>query len=58
MTDERKKKGFALLTEEQRKELGRRGGRKAHANGKAHVFTSEEARAAGMLTYKKREGTS
>jgi general stress protein YciG len=49
MTDKPKKKprGFATLTPERRAEIARQGGLAAHANGKAHRFTIEEAKAAG-----------
>ena len=40
-------KGFAALSEDERKQLSRMGGRAAHAAGTAHEFTSEEAKAAG-----------
>lgn len=43
----RKPSGFGLLSEERRREIARRGGLAAHAKGKAHEFTSEEARKAG-----------
>lgn len=43
----RKLRGFALLTPEQRKEYSSRGGKNAHASGRAHEFTPEEARVAG-----------
>ena len=39
--------GFAKLTREQLNEICSRGGKKAHAIGRAHKFTSEEARLAG-----------
>jgi general stress protein YciG len=41
------KRGFAALDPEKQKEIARLGGKAAHAQGKAHEFTSEEARAAG-----------
>lgn len=41
------RRGFAAMTDEQRRELARRGGKAAQASGKAHRFTSEEAREAG-----------
>lgn len=44
---EKRKGGFAALTPEQRKEISARGGRAAHALGKAHRFSSEEAKEAG-----------
>lgn len=35
------------MTPERRREVASRGGRVAHERGKAHQFTTEEARAAG-----------
>lgn len=43
----RKKRGFALLTAEQRREMARVGGRMLQAQGKAHRWTSETASLAG-----------
>jgi predicted phage gp36 major capsid-like protein len=40
-------KGFAALSEDERKQISSMGGRAAQAVGTAHRFTSEEARAAG-----------
>jgi general stress protein YciG len=40
-------RGFAAMGEERQKEIARKGGRAAHAMGRAHEFTREEARAAG-----------
>lgn len=40
-------RGFASLTPERRREIASRGGAAAHAKGKAHEFTQEEARVAG-----------
>ena len=42
-----KKKGFASWTPEARREAASKGGKAAHAQGRAHVFTREEAREAG-----------
>ena len=42
-----KTRGFAALSLEERKRIASNGGKAAHANGNCHVFTSEEARAAG-----------
>lgn len=42
-----KKQGFATMTPERHRELCASGGKEAHARGKAHEFTSEEARVAG-----------
>lgn len=43
----RKPRGFASMDPERVREIARRGGRAAQLTGKAHRFTSEEARAAG-----------
>lgn len=37
------------MSEEKRRELASRGGKRAHEVGTAHEFTREEARAAGRL---------
>lgn len=39
--------GFASMTPEKRKEIASLGGKKAHANGTAHQWTSADAREAG-----------
>lgn len=41
-------RGLALLTPEERKRIASMGGKKAHAIGKAHQYTSEEAKIAGQ----------
>lgn len=41
------KKGFAAMSPEKQRELSSKGGKAAHASGRAHQFTSEEARLAG-----------
>ncbi len=41
------KRGFAAMSKKRQREISSMGGRAAHAQGKAHVFTSEEARIAG-----------
>jgi len=43
----KRRMGFATQDPEQVREWGAQGGRAAHRDGKAHTFTSEEARAAG-----------
>lgn len=43
----KKRQGFAVMSPERRREIASLGGKKAHALGKAHQFTSEEAREAG-----------
>ncbi len=42
-------RGFAAMTREQVAEIASKGGVSAHASGKAHQFTTDEARAAGTL---------
>lgn len=41
------RRGFASMDPETQRNIARSGGRAAHAQGRAHEFTSEEARAAG-----------
>lgn len=38
-----KKRGFAAMSPEKRAEISSKGGKAAHAQGKAHKFTHEEA---------------
>ena len=42
-----KPRGFAALTPKRRSEIASMGGKEAHLSGRAHVFSSEEAREAG-----------
>ncbi len=42
-----KGRGFKSLTEAERRRVASLGGKAAHAKGKRHVFTYDEARAAG-----------
>jgi general stress protein YciG len=41
------KRGFAAMAPERQREIASKGGRLAHVQGRAHQFTSEQARAAG-----------
>ena len=41
------RRGFAAMDPEKQREIAQKGGRAAHEKGRAHRFTSEEARAAG-----------
>lgn len=41
-------RGFAAMDEHRRREVASLGGRIAHARGRAHRFTPEEARKAGQ----------
>jgi uncharacterized protein len=42
-----KGRGFSAMDPEKQREIARKGGIAAHAQGRAHVFTHEEARVAG-----------
>lgn len=42
-----KKRGFAAMDQKKQREIARKGGKAAHEQGKAHEWTSEEAREAG-----------
>lgn len=44
-------RGFAAMTEEQRRALGRKGGKTAHERGTANKFTSETGRDAGKVPH-------
>lgn len=48
-TSGKRKRGFALLTQERRREIAQQGGLASQASGHAHRFTAEEARQAGQL---------
>ncbi len=41
------KRGFASMDQEKQREIASKGGKAAHESGRAHEFTSEEAREAG-----------
>ncbi len=40
-------RGFASMDRDRQREIARRGGKAAHAKGRAHEWTREEAREAG-----------
>ncbi len=40
-------RGFASMDREKQKEIASKGGKAAHAQGRAHEFTADEARSAG-----------
>ena len=42
-------RGFASMSPEMQRKISSMGGKAAHAQGKAHEFTKEEAKAAGKL---------
>ena len=52
-TRPRAKRGFAVMDPTRVREIASMGGRTAHANGRAHEFTSEEARAAGKKRHQR-----
>jgi len=41
------RRGFAAMAPSKQREIASKGGRTAHEHGRAHEFTSDEARAAG-----------
>ena len=41
-------RGFASMDERKQREIASKGGRAAHAAGRAHEFTTDEARKAGQ----------
>jgi general stress protein YciG len=41
------KRGFAAMDPDKQREIASKGGKVAHAKGRAHEFTHEEAREAG-----------
>jgi uncharacterized protein len=43
----KQRKGFAVMSSEQRKAIASKGGKAAHAQGTAHQWTKEEATKAG-----------
>ena len=44
---EKSKRGFASMDRARQREIAAKGGRAAHAKGTAHVWSADEARAAG-----------
>lgn len=47
MINEKKRRGFAAMSQDQRREIARKGGQAAQRKGTGHRFTSEEAKSAG-----------
>src|SRR6476661_9169788 len=47
MQSNTRNRGFASMDSSRQREIARKGGRAAHEKGKAHEFTTDEARAAG-----------
>ena len=52
---QRRLRGFAAMSPEKKREIASMGGRAAHACGRAHQFSSEEARAAGKKRHQRVE---
>jgi hypothetical protein len=52
-TQQRRLRGFAAMSPEKKREIAGMGGRAAHATGRAHQFTTEEARAAGRKRHQR-----
>lgn len=44
----KQRRGFAVMEASLRQEIARKGGKAAHALGRAHEFTRDEARIAGQ----------
>lgn len=49
----RSNRGFASMTPERRRELGKAGGKAATENGRAHRFTTETASVAGKIPHER-----
>ena len=47
MNGQKQRIGFAAMDPDKQKAIASQGGKSAHKRGKAHKWTSEEARAAG-----------
>jgi general stress protein YciG len=51
----RRGRGFAGMDPQRQKEIASMGGKEAHRTGRAHQFTTEEARAAGKKRHAKKQ---
>lgn len=49
MNEKKSNRGFAGMDPEKQRKIASKGGRAAHAQGKGHTFSSDEARAAGRV---------
>jgi len=56
--EQKQKKGFALMSRDQRRQIARVGGIASHQSGKCHEWNSEEARLAGRKGARARRKTS
>lgn len=54
MTTEKKKRGFAVMDPQRVCEIAAMGGQQSHLQGRAHQFTSAEARAASAKRHDKK----
>ena len=45
----KQRRGFAAMNPARQREIARKGGKAAHANGTAHEWTTAEARQAGKI---------
>lgn len=52
-TEQPRLRGFAAMSPERKREIAGMGGRAAHAAGRAHRFSSEEARVAGKKRHQR-----
>lgn len=57
-TEQRRLRGFAAMSPEKKREVAGMGGRAAHAAGRAHRFSTEEARAAGKKRHQRADTPS
>ena len=55
---QRRLRGFAAMSPEKKREIAGMGGRAAHASGRAHQFSPEEARAAGKKRHQRDDKAS
>jgi len=55
LSTQRRLRGFAAMSPEKKREIASLGGRAAHACGRAHQFSTEEARAAGKKRHQRAE---
>lgn len=58
MTANTKNRGFASMDKDKQRMIASKGGRAAHAKGTAHKWTSAEARKAGRMGGKSRQGSN
>jgi hypothetical protein len=56
--EQKQKKGFALMSRDQRRKIARWGGIASHQSGKCHEWKSEEARMAGWKGARARRKTA